>query len=242
MKEIEVKIKREGYRFQRSIVCRKLFLSAWLLCCGLNLFTESLRGTEFSSFHSKSRDESLVNIFFSVKKKNLFICIATLLTQNMNINKCLYWLICEQRQILTFTGCFPCIYKEQTCCLNADRSFDNLYSRWPLKCVCGPQQSTPTDFLNCTTSTFAQQPRFQMKFKHAMKQPDLYGSTSVHICLGVSLVKAEFMLSCIMRTVFHFLTKHFKDCITKQQRKCSIFIHWCDVYRNVSHLSFIHTE
>lgn len=54
-----------------------------------------------------------------------------------------------------------------------------------------------------------------MKYKHAMnlrghnKQLDLYGSTSVHICLGVSLVKAQFMLSCIMRTVFRFLTKHF---------------------------------
>lgn len=28
MKALEVKIKREGYRFQRSILCRKLFLSA----------------------------------------------------------------------------------------------------------------------------------------------------------------------------------------------------------------------
>lgn len=105
-------------------------------------------------------------------------------------------------------------------------------------------------FSKCTTptSTFTLQPRFQIKYiivfnlRGHYKRPDLYGSTPVHICPGVSLVKAEFMLRFIMRTGFHFLTKHFKDCLTKQQRKCSILIYWCVVYRNVSHSSFTHTE
>lgn len=78
-------------------------------------------------------------------------------------------------------------------------------------------------------STFTLQPRFQMKYKIDFNLCGQYKQSLLYV--GI-----------YCKDCFSLSTKHFKDCITKQQKKCLIFIYWCVVYRNVSHLSFTHTE